>query len=195
MTSKRMTTADSPELLAFWRERRYATLTTLRPDGTPHVVPVSVTYESGTGGDAGRDSVAGGAAETGVGAGTAGTARVVASRTSKKVRNIAAAGQDGMRVALCQMEGGTWSTLEGRARIRTDAAAIRDAEERYEVRYGRSPRPNPERVLIEIAVDRVLASRRFGDSPGPESGQAESGTAVTGTSGTAGTGTAVGRTA
>ncbi|GGO56512.1 PPOX class F420-dependent enzyme [Streptomyces daqingensis] len=123
----------SEALAAFWRERHYATLTTLRPGGTPHVVPVSVTFEPGTA-----------------------TARVVSRRTSKKVRNIAAAGADGMRVALCQVDGGRWSTLEGRARVREDADAVSDAERRYEERYGRRPRPNPERVLIEIAVDRTM---------------------------------------
>lgn len=122
-----------PALTAFWQERHYATLTTRRPDGTPHVVPVSATFEPGTG-----------------------TARVVARRTSKKVRNVLAAGGEGMRVALCQVDGGRWSTLEGRARVRTDADAVSDAEERYEKRYGRRPRPNPERVLIEITVDRTL---------------------------------------
>lgn len=125
---------EIPEALAaFWREPRYATLTTRRPDGTPHVVPVSVTFEP-----------------------DAPTARVVARRTSKKVRNIAAAGETGMHVALCQVDGGRWSTLEGRARIRTDAEAVADAERRYEERYGRRPRPNPERVLIEIAVERTM---------------------------------------
>src|SRR6478735_1685391 len=37
-----------PEYLAFWRERHVCTLTTLRPDGTPHVVPVGVTYDPET---------------------------------------------------------------------------------------------------------------------------------------------------
>lgn len=124
-----------PALTAFWQEPHYATLTTLRPDGTPHVVPVSATFEPGTG---------------------TGTARVVARRTSKKVRNVLAAGDEGMRVALCQVDRGRWSTLEGRARVRTEADAVSDAEDRYEKRYGRRPRPNPERVLIEITVDRTL---------------------------------------
>jgi F420H(2)-dependent biliverdin reductase len=132
----------SPALAAFWRESRYATITTLRPDGTPHVVPVSVTLEPDTC-----------------------TARVLSRRTSKKVRNIAAAGTAGMRVALCQVDGGRWSTLEGRARIRTDAASVADGERRYEERYGRRPRPNPERVLIEITVQRTL-----GRVPEPQSG-------------------------
>ncbi|OEU86504.1 nitrilase [Streptomyces abyssalis] len=140
--------ASADPLAAFWQERRYATLTTLRPDGTPHVVPVSVTYEPGPGREPGTG--------TRGGTGTGATARVVAGRGSKKVRNIEAAGSDGMRVSLCQFEGRRWSTLEGRARIRTDAAAVADAERRYEERYGRRPRPNPERVLIEIAVERTL---------------------------------------
>ena len=37
-----------PELLAFLTERHLATLTTLRPDGSPHVVPVGVTYDAAT---------------------------------------------------------------------------------------------------------------------------------------------------
>ncbi|OEU96390.1 nitrilase [Streptomyces oceani] len=116
-------------LLAFWRERHYATLTTARPDGTPHVVPVSVTYDP-----------------------DAALARVVASAGSRKVRNIRAAGPSGMPVALCQVAGRRWSTLEGRAHVRTEAPLIAEAERRYAERYGREPRPNPERVLIEVAV-------------------------------------------
>jgi F420H(2)-dependent biliverdin reductase len=145
---------------AFWTERRYATLTTLRPDGTPHVVPVSVTYEPAptgrTDGPAQADGTPGADAERGV----VGTARVVTRRTSRKARNIAAAGAGGMRVALCQVDGGRWSTLEGRAHIRTDAESVADAESRYEERYGRRPSPNPERVLIEITVDRTLGMSR-----------------------------------
>ena len=41
-----MTPADlTPEMLEFLRERHLATLTTLRPDGSPHVVPVGFTYD------------------------------------------------------------------------------------------------------------------------------------------------------
>jgi F420H(2)-dependent biliverdin reductase len=45
--------------------------------------------------------------------------------------------------------------LEGDAVVRTDAAAVAEAERRYALRY-RVPRPNPERVVVEIAVRRVL---------------------------------------
>ncbi|MFF1378474.1 pyridoxamine 5'-phosphate oxidase family protein [Streptomyces sp. NPDC058308] len=128
---------DPPEpYLSFWRERRVCTLTTLRPDGTPHVVPVGVTYDP-----------------------AAGVARVLARRTSRKVLNIlAAAGPDGpgARVAVCQFEGRRWATLEGRAVIRREPAAIEEAELRYEERYERRPSPNPDRVLIEITLTRAL---------------------------------------
>ena len=36
------------EVIAFTRERHLATLTTLRADGSPHVVPVGFTYEPDT---------------------------------------------------------------------------------------------------------------------------------------------------
>jgi hypothetical protein len=42
--------------------------------------------------------------------------------------------------------------------VREDPASVADAEARYAARY-RTPRPNPERVVIEIAVTRVLGSR------------------------------------
>ena len=53
------------------------------------------------------------------------------------------------------MDGRRWLTLEGPARVLTDAAAVREAEQRYGVRY-RAPRTNPLRVVLEIDVDRVL---------------------------------------
>ncbi len=124
-----------PAYLAFWRERHVCTLTTLRPDGSPHVVPVGVTYDP----------------ETGI-------ARVITNKSSRKVANVqaAAAGTGGARVAVSQHEGKRWATLEGRAVVRTEADVIADAVSRYAVRYGRVPSPNPDRVLIEITVTRAL---------------------------------------
>jgi PPOX class probable F420-dependent enzyme len=118
-----------PELLAFLTERHLATLTTLRPDGTPHVVPVGFTYDAATR-----------------------TARVITSGTSAKARHLR---NGGGRVAVCQIEGRRWATLEGTAVVRDDAAAVADAVERYAVRY-RQPRENLARVAIEISVDRIL---------------------------------------
>ncbi|MER6249860.1 pyridoxamine 5'-phosphate oxidase family protein [Streptomyces sp. NPDC001584] len=137
----------TPEYLAFWRERHVCTLTTPRPDGTPHVVPVGVTYDP-----------------------EAGLARVISNRHSRKVRNILAAQEAqaqaqagrpdgtpvGARVAVCQMEGRRWATLEGRAVIRTDEASVADAVARYAERYGRTPSPNPDRVVMEITLDRAM---------------------------------------
>ncbi|QEU92961.1 pyridoxamine 5'-phosphate oxidase family protein [Streptomyces kanamyceticus] len=128
------------DFLGFWRERHLCTLTTLRPDGTPHVVPVGVTYDP-----------------------EAGVARVLARKTSRKVVHVlAAAGVDGpgARVAVCQFAGRRWATLEGRAEIKTDPAEIDAAERRYEERYERRPSPNPDRVLIEITVTRALGKPR-----------------------------------
>lgn len=126
----------SPHFLAFWSERHVCTLTTARPDGTPHLVPVGVTYDH----------------ETGI-------ARVIANKHSKKVANVlaaAATAPGGARVAVCQAEGRRWSTLEGRATVRAEADAVAEAEGRYAARYGRTPSPNPDRVVIEIAVDRTM---------------------------------------
>jgi len=118
----------SQELLEFWTERHLCTLVTLRRDGTPHVVPVGVTIEA-----------------------AAGLARVICSRGSQKARNVRARGI----AAVSQVDGRRWSTLEGAAVVREDSDAVAEAVRRYAARY-RQPRVNPERVVIEIIVRRVL---------------------------------------
>jgi F420H(2)-dependent biliverdin reductase len=120
-----------PGALEFLTERHLATLTTLRPDGSPHVVPVGVTYDAATG-----------------------VARVITSGTSVKARHVRG-GQ--RRVAVCQVDGRRWLTLEGSAVVRDDPSAVADAVERYARRY-REPRVNPRRVVLEIAVDRILGN-------------------------------------
>ncbi|WP_432248601.1 pyridoxamine 5'-phosphate oxidase family protein [Streptomyces sanyensis] len=119
--------------LEFWGEPLLCTLTTPRPDGTPHMVPVCVTYDPG-----------------------AGIARVITGKHSRKVAHVLAAGPEGARVAVCQVEGKRWATLEGVARIRTEAEAVADAVARHTARYRRTPRPNPDRVVIEIALTRAM---------------------------------------
>jgi PPOX class probable F420-dependent enzyme len=123
----------SAELADFWRERHLSTLTTLRPDSSPHVVPVGVTVD--------EDFA---------------IARVICSRGSVKARNVRAAGEAGAKVAVSQVDWRRWSTLEGIAVVREDPDSVADAEARYAERYGRQPRPNPERVVLEIRIGRRL---------------------------------------
>ena len=120
--------AVSEEFRTFWTERHLAVLVTLRADGSPHAVPVGVTLDV-----------------------EAGLARVICRGGSVKARNAAARGV----AVVAQVDGRRWSTLEGTAVVRDEAATVAEAVRRYALRY-RQPRPNPERVVIEIAVRRVL---------------------------------------
>ena len=117
-----------PQALEFLTERHLATLTTLRSDGSPPVVPVGFTWDN----------------ELLV-------ARVITGRSSAKVRQVRADG----RAVLCQVDRRRWLALEGTATVEEDGAAVRDAEERYAVRY-REPRPNPQRVVVVVRVTLVL---------------------------------------
>ncbi len=120
--------ADLPQAAReFLAERHLATLTTMRPDGSPHVVPVAFTWDAG-----------------------ALVARVIASGGTRKVRNAEA----GCRAVLCQVDGRRWLSLEGTASVLRDPEAVVDAERRYAERY-RVPRPNPQRVVLLVTVDRV----------------------------------------
>jgi F420H(2)-dependent biliverdin reductase len=118
----------SAEFRAFWTERHVGTLVTLRADGSPHVVPVGITLDV-----------------------EARLARVICSRGSVKADNAARRGI----AVVSQVDGRRWSTLEGDAVVRDEPAVVAEAELRYAARY-RTPRPNPERVVVEIAVRRVL---------------------------------------
>lgn len=118
--------------LQFVRDRHLATLTSLRADGSPHVVPVAFTWD----------------AERGV-------ARVTTQRGSVKARNAS----QGVRAALCQVEGMRWLTLEGTARISEDEGEIAAAVAAYAERY-RQLEHNPERVVLLLEVERVMGSVR-----------------------------------
>jgi PPOX class probable F420-dependent enzyme len=123
-----------PDVATFWSERHLCTLTTIGPDGRPHVVPVGATLDA-----------------------AAGLVRVIASAPSLKVRQIAAAGPAGAPVAVCQVDGRRWATAEGIATVSADPVEVAAAERRYALRY-RPPRPNPERVVILIRLDRMLGN-------------------------------------
>lgn len=118
------------DVLRFLAERHLATLTTRRPDGSPHVVPVGVTYRP-----------------------EEGLARVITWATSRKARNVATG--PGQRVAVCQVDGGRWLTLEGTAEVSDDPGRVSTAVALYAARY-RPPKQRQDRVVIEIRVDRLL---------------------------------------
>jgi F420H(2)-dependent biliverdin reductase len=118
------------DVLAFLGERHLGTLTTLRPDGSPHVVAIAFTWDD-----------------------EAGLARVISFAGSRKARNLGAS--PGSRAAVCQVDGGRWLTLEGPAEVTDDPVRVAEAVRRYAERY-RQPGDRVDRVAIEIRVDRVL---------------------------------------
>ena len=118
------------ELVAFWRERHLCTVTTLRADGTPHVVPMGVVLDVETR-----------------------TAWAITSGTSQKAVNL----RRKPVVAVCQVDGRRWSTVEGRAEVLSDPDSVEEAVRRYAERY-RQPRPNPDRVAIRITLTSVIGN-------------------------------------
>ena len=119
-----------PEVTTFLTERHLATLTTLRPDGTPHVVAVGFTWDA-----------------------DAQLVRVITFAPSRKARNVAA--NPGGPAAVCQVDGGRWLTLEGTATVTDDPTRVAEAVRRYSERYS-PPRDREDRVVIEIAVERIM---------------------------------------
>lgn len=119
-----------PEVTAFVTERHLATLTTMRPDGTPHVVAVGFTWDP-----------------------EAGLVRVITWAGSRKARNLVA--RPDSPAAVCQVEGGRWLTLEGTAVVTGDPERVAEGVRRYAERY-RQPGERDDRVVIEISVSRVL---------------------------------------
>ena len=128
----------SADQLEFTRERHLATLTTVRPDGTPHVVPVAFTWDA-----------------------VAGRARITTRVTSVKARTVERGGPDGgpLRAALCQFSGQRWLTLEGTITLSRDPGQIAEAVAAYAGRY-RELGAQPERVVLHLAVDRAMGTVR-----------------------------------
>lgn len=114
--------------IEFLTERRLGTLTTIREDGTPHVVAIAFGYDHGQG-----------------------RVRIISSDGTQKVRNIERNG----RAAVAQVDGRRWLALEGDARVDKTPGGVAEAVEAFEARY-RPASENPNRVGIEIQVDRIL---------------------------------------
>ena len=119
-----------PDVLTFLADRHLATLTTLRPDGSPHVAPVGFSYDA-----------------------DARLVRVITFAGSRKVANLRA--QPGSRAVVCQVDGGRWLALEGTATVTEDPGRVAAAVAGYANRY-RAPGERTDRMAIEIAVDRIL---------------------------------------
>ena len=113
----------------FLQERHLATLTTLRPDGTPHVVAVGFTWDPAQA-----------------------LVRVITNGTSRKVAHVRAGSP---RAVVAQVDRARWLSLEGVPVVSDDPERVAEAVRCYALRY-RQPAENPRRVVIEIAVDRVL---------------------------------------
>jgi PPOX class probable F420-dependent enzyme len=126
----------TPEQHVFVTERHLATLTTLRADGSPHVVPVGFTWDADLG-----------------------LLRITTRDGSAKVRNIERAADlaGGARAAVCQVDGGRWLTFEGRIGVSREPDEIADAVRRYAVRY-RQLEFDARRIVLRLTVDRVLGS-------------------------------------
>jgi PPOX class probable F420-dependent enzyme len=118
------------EVSDFLSARHLATLTVVRDDGSPQVTPVGVTWEP-----------------------EARLARVITWADSVKARLLAE--RPDRPVAVCQVDGARWLTLYGTARVRDDAGPVAEAVARYAERY-RPPKERPDRVVIEIAVERIV---------------------------------------
>ena len=59
------------------------------------------------------------------------------------------------RAVVAQVDGPRWLSLEGVPVVSDDPERVEEAVRRYAERY-RVPGVNPARVVVEIAVDRVL---------------------------------------
>lgn len=123
-----MDTPLTDAALEFLTERHLATLSTIGRDGRIHSVPVGMTYLEGV-------------------------VRVIGSGGSQKFVNAQRSG----RASLSSVDGARWISFEGPVVVSDDPERVALAVELYAARY-RQPRPNPERVVLELAVERVLGS-------------------------------------
>jgi PPOX class probable F420-dependent enzyme len=115
----------------FLAQDALCTLTTCRPDGSPHVTPTRFTWDN-----------------------RVGLARVMTVGSRRKVRNILASPR--AWASLCQLVGYSWVTLEGPATVSDDPARVDEGARHYLKRYRSSPPDLPGLVVIEIAVERVM---------------------------------------
>ena len=119
----------SDAMHVFVTERHHASLTTLRSDGSPHVVPVGFTFDGHR-------------------------VRVITRGGSAKVANA----RRGGRAAVSQVDGGRWVTFEGPVTVLDRPDEVAEAVAAYAARY-KQPADRDDRVVIAIEVDHVMCSR------------------------------------
>ena len=117
-------------VMEFLTERHLATLTTLRTDGSPHVVAVGFSYDP-----------------------VAQVARVITWATSQKAINVGRMEARGQHAAVCQVDGGRWLTLEGPVRLVTND--VQPCIDGYTARY-QQPKERDDRAVLEIKVTKIL---------------------------------------
>lgn len=119
-----------PDVLAFCQEYHLSTLTIVRANGTPHVTAVGFTYDP-----------------------EHALVRVITWRDSWKAKHTAMLST--AHAAVCTVDGGRWLTFSGTATVTDDAEAIAEGVRRYAQRY-RQPKERDDRVVIELAVDKIV---------------------------------------
>ena len=119
--------------LEFWRERHLCTVTTLRRDGSPHVVPMGIVVDAERRHRLGHH-----------------LAHLAEGREPARRRRPAGRGLPGRRPPLVDDRGHS-------PRSATTRTSVAEAVRRYAERY-RQPRENPDRVALRIAVTRVIGN-------------------------------------
>ncbi|KRB36957.1 PPOX class F420-dependent oxidoreductase [Microbacterium sp. Root180] len=117
--------------LEFLAEYHLATLSTLGRHDRVHAVPVGFTFEDGI-------------------------VRVIGTGGSQKFLNAERSG----RAAVCSVDRARWISFEGPVVVTDDPDAVAHAVALYAGRY-RQPRVNPQRVVLELTVERVLGSSQL----------------------------------
>ena len=118
----------SDDGVRFVTDRHLATLSTIGPSGSIHVVAVGFTYVDGV-------------------------VRIITGDGGQKVRNV----ERDPRATVAQVAGPQWLSIAGSAVVERGAAEVAHAVELYTQRY-RPPRVNPRRVVVRITPERILGS-------------------------------------
>lgn len=112
----------------FVTDRHLATLSTIGPTGSIHVVAVGFTFVDGI-------------------------VRIITGDGGQKVRNL----DRDPRATVAQVDGARWLSIAGSGVVERGADEVAHAVALYAARY-RQPRPNPRRVVLRIVAEQILGS-------------------------------------